>query len=89
MTAPWRAVLASLPLLAVAGCAYDPPVRGDRASAQYRQDLGACRTATAERVDRENAKRGPRWVASPVTRPFQLRTGIRACMEEKGYAAQG
>ena len=79
------------PLLAllVAGCAYDPPVRGDRASAKYRDDLGACRTATAERVDRDNAKRGPSWVVSPVTRPFQLRTGIRACMEAKGHVAEG
>lgn len=89
MTGVPRAARPLLLLLLVAGCAYDPPVRGDRASAKYQQDLGACRTATAEQVDRENAKRGPRWVASPVTRPFQLRTGIRACMQAKGYAAEG
>ncbi len=83
--------LASALLLAgaVGACALDPNVVVGRDLATYRADLAACRASVGEAVDRENAKTGPAWAASPLRRPFQVRACVRDCLSAKGYVIAG
>ena len=76
----WTILLAGL-----AGCAYEPPVR-DRAAPTYQADLLSCQDSVPSAVNARNAKTGLDWFSSPVRRPFQIRAGMRACMESKGHA---
>lgn len=82
----------TLPLLlagALGACSLDPNVAIGRDVATYQTDLAACRASVGETVDRENAKTGPAWFASPVRRPFQVRDGVRTCLSAKGYTVAG
>lgn len=72
-------------LACVAGCAYEPPVR-DRAAPTYQADLLACQDSVPSAVNARNAKTGLDWFSSPVRRTFQIRAGMRSCMEGKGHA---
>lgn len=77
-------------LLLLAGCsAYDPAMRGTHAAEQYRTDLEACRTTSAEQVRLHNAATPQRWIASPVFGPSMVRVAIRQCLDSKGYAPSG
>ena len=80
---------ALLPVGLLGACALDPNVVVERDLAAYRVDLAACRASVGEAVDRENIKTGPAWAASPVRRPFQVRTGVRNCLSAKGYTIAG
>ena len=73
-------------MLGVAGCsAYDPPVQGDHASANYKTDLEACRQTSSHAVYLRNARAPGPWMISPITGPPAVRAAIRTCMTSKGY----
>ncbi len=71
--------------LALAGCAYDPPMRADHASAQYRKDLAACQDAADKEAHRRVMASGILFLTYPVSLPIQRRIQTRKCMEGKGY----
>lgn len=73
-----------LALLATS-CATEPPIV-DRSRPSYQADLQACQDSVPSAVNARNAKTGLDWFSSPVRRPFQIRAGMRGCMEAKGYA---
>lgn len=75
--------------LGVSGCSsYDPPVRGDHLTDQYKADLDKCQTTSAETVRRRNAATPGTWIISPFTGPPEVRAAIRTCMTGKGYVLQ-
>ncbi|HYZ61931.1 MAG TPA: hypothetical protein VE650_05705 [Acetobacteraceae bacterium] len=69
----------------LAGCGYDPPPQTDVSKPAYRTDLDACQDSAATEVNKENAKKGLRWFASPVRRWGQIDDAVDACMAGKGY----
>lgn len=74
----------------VAGCyGYEPPVTADRSSSKYQADLASCQSESVDAVNKRNAKTGLDWFSSPVRRPFQIRSAIRACVASRGYAPAG
>jgi hypothetical protein len=70
------------------GAPYDPPVKGDRTTAQYKADLEKCRTTSRESVRLKNADTPQSWIISPFTGPPAVRAAIRSCMAGKGYALE-
>ncbi len=72
-------------VLLLAGCAGTPAVLGDHSSPKFQADLKACRASSNAEVTKQDAKRFPTWIISPVTSPGQVRRAVRACMEAKGY----
>lgn len=82
------ASIATLALL-LGGCSIDPAVRADAASPAYQTDLAVCRAEVVPLVDRENAKTVFSWIGSPVRRPGQIKSGLRACLAGKGYEPAG
>ena len=76
-------------LLGLSGCAYDPPVKGDHTSEQYKADLEKCRTSSTETVRLKNADTFGTWIISPFTGPPTVRAAIRKCMASKGYVLAG
>jgi hypothetical protein len=68
------------------GAPYDPPVKGDHSSEQYRADLEKCRITSKESVRLKNADTPQSWIISPFTGPPAVRAAIRTCMAAKGYA---
>lgn len=79
-------VLFCVVLPGLAACdAYDPPFRGDHASAHYQSDLAACRESSRNTVRLKNATSPQTWIVSPFTGPPETRADIRSCMEAKGY----
>jgi hypothetical protein len=82
-----RVTLIALALtLGVSGCgSYDPPVRGDHASTQYKADLDKCVTDSNEAVRRQNADTPGTWIMSPFTGPPRVRSAVGTCMVKKGY----
>jgi len=71
--------------LVLAGCAYDPPMRADHASAQYQKDLAACQEAGAKEAHRRVMASGILWMSYPISLPIERRIQTRKCMEGKGY----
>jgi hypothetical protein len=76
-------------LISLSGCAsYDPPIRGDHMSDQYKADLAACRTSSSHTVYIKNADNPWSWMISPITGPRMRRTELRTCMVGKGYVLE-
>ncbi len=71
--------------LVLAGCAYDPPMRADHASATYRKDLVACQDAGDKEAHRRVMASGILFLTYPASLPIQQRIQTRKCMEGKGY----
>lgn len=71
--------------LAVSGCGYEPPPETNTASPAYGSDLKTCKSTAGETVAKQNVKRFPTWVFSPVTRWGQADTAVQTCMASKGY----
>jgi hypothetical protein len=71
--------------LVLTGCAYDPPMRADHASAQYQKDLAACQDAGAKEANRRVMASGILFLTYPVSLPIERRIQTRKCMEGKGY----
>jgi len=84
-----RQVFVFLIVLALAGCAYDPPLLGDHQATKYRSDLAECRTSVDDKVDLQARATFPGFLISPLTSPPRKRSGIRACMTAKGYVLAG
>jgi hypothetical protein len=74
--------------LALAACASDPAVVGDRSAPKFRDDLKSCRQSSGKEVSLQDAKTFPGWLASPFTSGGEMRRAVRACMVGKGYAAR-
>lgn len=77
-----------LPLLllaALAGCAYDPPVQGDRSSDAFQRSLKACRT-TAEKTQLQ--REGTPGAAFVQIFDFHRteHQDVQTCMQARGYA---
>jgi hypothetical protein len=81
-------ILTLLPGMSACGTPYDPPVRGDHASEQYKTDLEKCRTTSTESVRLKNAATLQSWIISPFTGPPAVRAAIRTCMAGKGYTLE-
>lgn len=73
-----------LPLLLTA-CGYTPPSPAARAMPAYQADLSACQDSAPSAVNKQNAKTGLAWLASPIRRWGQIEDGISMCMADKGY----
>ena len=71
------------------GCAYDPPVAGDRSSAKFQADLNECRIAAGKAAHHAVISRFPLWISYPVSLPLKKRTELRNCMTGKGYPLAG
>lgn len=71
--------------LALAGCAYDPPMRADHALAQYQKDLAACQDAGEKEAHRRVMASGILFLTYPISLPIEQRIQTRKCMEGKGY----
>jgi len=71
--------------LALAGCGYAAPSEVDRSAPAYRADLGKCEDTAASDVNKQNAKTGLAWFASPVRRWGQIGDAVQSCMADKGY----
>src|SRR3954447_11868265 len=82
-----RGILALVPVLA-AGCAYDPPVAGDRRSAGFQADLAACRDVAEKNAYHAVIGRGPLFMTYPISYPLIKRREIRTCMVSKGHPLQ-
>jgi hypothetical protein len=80
-----RLLLGALLLAMIFGCAYDPPMRADHASAKYQADLGACRPVAHKEADRVVKARGPLFLTYPISLPIERRIQMRKCMQGKGY----
>lgn len=74
-------------LLLLAGCSYDPGMRGDHDDRQYGRDLAACRQAAMGPVRKQNAATPQSWIVSPITGPAMMRAAIGKCLATKGYAS--
>jgi len=72
-----------------AGCAYDPPVAGDRTSAKFQTDLNECRTVADKAAHHAVISRFPLWITHPVSLPIKERRELRNCMTGKGYPLTG
>ena len=82
-----RFLMLAAALLGLSRCGdYDPPVRADHASDQYKSDLEACRKSSSHAVYLRNAGSPGPWIISPITGPPAVRAAIRTCMSGKGYA---
>jgi hypothetical protein len=81
-------ILTLLPGMSACGAPYDPPVRGDHTSEQYKADLEKCRTTSTESVRLKNAATLQSWIISPFTGPPAVRASIRTCMAGKGYTLE-
>lgn len=75
----------SLAVVLAAGCAYDPPVVGDRGSARYQADLSACQEAAQKAAHHAVISRFPLFITYPVSFPLRERAETRRCMASKGY----
>jgi len=71
--------------LALAACAYDPPMRADHASATYQKDLASCQDAGEKEAHRRVMASGILFLTYPVSLPVEQRVQTRKCMEGKGY----
>lgn len=81
-----RTMLALPVVLVLASCAaYDPPMRADHASAQYRADLATCQKDGTAAADKRSKAYGYLFLSYPVSYPFVRRDEIRKCMQGKGY----
>ena len=74
-----------LSLCTAAACGYSPPPRTDTAAPAYQAAVDGCDASVSSAVDRQNAKTGLAWLASPVRRWSQIGDGVSACMAKKGY----
>ena len=81
--APLATLVATL--LALAACGYTPPPRADTSSPAYQTAIDACQDTVSSAVNKQNAKTGLAWLASPVRRWSQIGDGVSACMAQKGY----
>jgi hypothetical protein len=86
MDARMRRLLALTSALAVAACAYDPPVRADHQSARYQADLVACRKEGTAAADKRTVAYGYLFLSYPISYPIVRREEIRKCMQGRGYA---
>ncbi len=77
----WLAVYA----LALSGCAFDPPMKADHASATYRTDLRACQKSAHKAANAHVLSRGILFLTYPVSLPIVQRARTRQCLEAKGY----
>ena len=72
----------------LAGCAYDPPAKGDHTALKYRNDLKKCQIQSANAV---NVVRNAT-VGSTLRNIFDsnepIREDIRKCMQSKGYVLE-
>jgi hypothetical protein len=73
-------------LLTLAACAYDPPMRADHQSAQYRADLKTCQKDGTAAADKRSKAFGYLFLSYPVSYPIVRRQEIRKCMQGRGYA---
>ena len=69
----------------VAGCAYDPPIRGDHHAQKYVEDLNACRETATAAARHAVISRGYLFLSYPISYPIEKRSAIRTCMVGKGY----
>lgn len=83
-----RGTVLCMTAFALAACASDPAVVGDRGAPKFRDDLKACRQSSGKEVSLQDAKTFPGWLVSPFTSGGEMRRAVRACMVEKGYAAR-
>jgi hypothetical protein len=80
-----RTLLALLPILTLAACAYDPPMRADHAAPQYQADLRTCQKDGTTAADKRTHAYGYLFLSYPVSYPIVRHQEIRKCMEGKGY----
>jgi hypothetical protein len=72
-------------LLMCGGCAYDPPVKADHASADYQHNLTTCQ-ASALAVRHQTTFNTPgSLIMSIFTSDEPERVDIRRCLTAKGY----
>ncbi len=72
-------------VLVLSGCAYDPPMKADHASAKYRADLAACQESGDREANRRVKARGILFLTYPMSLPIERRVQTRRCLEGKGY----
>jgi hypothetical protein len=85
----WRITAILLLFSLEGGCAYDPPVTGDRASPKFQSDLAECRTAADKAAHHAVISRFLLWITYPVSLPIKERRELRNCMTGKGYPLAG
>lgn len=69
----------------LAGCAYDPGLRGSHPEQAYRADLIVCRQTGSREAHRLVLSRGMLFLTYPVSLPITRRIEIRRCLSGKGY----
>jgi hypothetical protein len=74
-----------LALSLASGCAYDPPVAGDRNSAKFQADLTECRGVAEKAAHHAVISRFLPFISYPVSLPLKERAETRKCMTGKGY----
>ena len=71
--------------LALAACAYDPPMQADHGAPHYVADLAHCQDAARAAADTAVKQRFHLFIIYPVSVPIERRVQTRICLESKGY----
>ena len=79
------ALALALGLALVGGCAYDPPVAGDRNSKKFQAYLAECRASAEKAAHHAAISRFLVFISYPVSVLLKERAGTRKCMTGKGY----